>query len=91
VPSDQPKGLSLVDRLRLLKRVYTLRREVDQLYEEVRTAEGAVCPTCGGFRVWRDIVDESTQEEQKPLICKKCINRRKVAHESGWHEWPNRL
>lgn len=85
-----PKELSLVERFRLLRRASKLMREAELLRDEVRTTEGANCDYCHQWRPWRELHDESTQTEQRPTICDKCIKRRQVAHESGWLNWPQR-
>lgn len=82
---------SLSQRFAMLKAATKLRRlqrETDQLLDDVRTAEGDACGYCGAWNVWKNLTDESTQTEQKPLICTKCINRRMRAHALGWDDWP---
>jgi superfamily II helicase len=82
---------SLSQRFKLLKqaaRVQRLTRDAENLLEEVRTTEGATCGYCGAFNTWKTLTDESTQERQEPLICHKCVKRRKMAHELGWLDWP---
>lgn len=82
---------TLNQRFQLLKaavKTQRMMRDAEQLLEEVRTAEGATCGYCGAFRTWKNLTDESTQEHQEPLICNKCVERRKKAHALGWLDWP---
>ncbi len=93
MPKDNNKR-SLIERMRMLRlarRYERLAQEVKEAEDEARQIEGATCGYCGSWRTWKELTDESTQTERRPTICSKCIRRRKIAHENGWHEWPNRL
>jgi len=82
---------SLSQRFKLLRqatKVQRLQRQADQLLDDVRTSEGDACGYCGAWNVWKNLTDESTQTEQRPLICVKCMKRRQMAHDLGWHDWP---
>ena len=84
----KPKGRTLWQMMKAAAKAQRLTQQIEQLQEEVRELEGATCGYCGSWRTWKDLTDESTQTEQRPLICKKCLSRREIAHESGWDDWP---
>ena len=89
-----PMKPSLAQRFRLLRasaRIARLQDQAQDLLDEVREAEGATCGYCKSWRTWKELTDESTQTERRPLICNKCIKRREIAYQNGWHNWPNRM
>jgi DNA-directed RNA polymerase subunit RPC12/RpoP len=56
-------------------------QEAEQEVEELRrqaAIETDVCMRCGRTLPWKELNDESTQEERW-VICLKCIDRRNVA------------
>jgi hypothetical protein len=86
-----PMRPSLNQRFKMLKaatKIQRLRRETQEVLDDVRSAEGDACGYCGAWNLWKNLTDESTQTEPKPLICSKCVLRRQRAHQLGWDDWP---
>ena len=89
----KPK-LNLMQRFRLLRLAAAaprLAEEANRMAAQAKDLEGTTCGYCKGWKSWKDLTDESTQTQRRPLICDKCLRRREYAVANGWHDWPNRL
>jgi len=83
---------------RRLAKAYPIIRKIQQINEAQAKVDALGqdlaelvedCTNCGRYVMRDELLDESTQEKRFKL-CRKCVGRRVVAHESGWYDWPNR-